>query len=99
MRDLVGVLAALRRARVATRRCFRQQLRLHLLQFRKNWAATRGEYELVGGPLDGQVMKWDARTTFFVGDSLGGGAYRHESDYRMHYHVDAPSASSWQGCE
>lgn len=93
----IDIVAAVRHWQLALRRWYRAQQRLHLLQFRQNWALMRGEYELVGGPLDGQVIKWHARTTFFVGSSLGGGSYRHEGDCRMHYHVDAPTASSWQG--
>jgi hypothetical protein len=94
---VIDVVAALRHAHLAVRRWYREQRRLEMLQFRKNWALMRSEYELVGGPLDGQVIKCHARNNFFLTPSEGGGAYRHETDCRMHYYADAPTTSGWQG--
>jgi hypothetical protein len=88
----IDITTLMRQLAISTRRWLREQRRRYLLEFRKNWALMRSEYELVGGPLDGQVIKWQPGITF-IGPSLGGGAYRHEGDCRMHYHVDSPAGS------
>jgi hypothetical protein len=96
----LDITTLMRRLAISTRRWLREQRRLYLLEFRKNWALMRSEYELVGGPLDGQVRKCHARNSFFLTPDEGGGVYLHKSDCRMHYHGErAPTASEWKDWE
>jgi hypothetical protein len=75
------------------RRWLRESKRLRMQRFREEWARDHGEYEFVGGPLDGEVIKWFPRTPYYMVH----GVYREGLDFLMHYHALSPIShgTSW----
>jgi hypothetical protein len=61
---------------------------------RRYMAQRRGVYECVGGPRDGERLKWLSGVSWYCDR----GVYRHDVDWRLHYHADA-HVPSWQGDE
>jgi hypothetical protein len=79
------------RLQLALRKWKRTALQMELFHFRVRWGRKFGEYECVGGPLDGQVRKCDPRSLL----PADHGYYEFDAgDCRLHYRTGA-RISSW----
>lgn len=76
----------------AVKRWVREARRLELLRFRQRWADKFGEYECVGGPLDGITRPCVRRGVVMA----PGGYYSVDpKDCRLHFHIPQQQVSSW----
>jgi hypothetical protein len=81
----------MKRFSLTLRHWLRESKRLRMQRFREEWALLHGEFEFVGGPYDGEVIRWCAQPCY-----TANGVYEHGADYRLHYQE---LASSWKESE
>ena len=77
---------------ISLRKMIRLAKQTRLRIYRQERARTNGEYECVGGPLDGEVIKWFPRTPYYMVH----GVYREGLDYRLHYYALSPDPAGWK---
>jgi hypothetical protein len=74
------------RLQLAIKRWKRTTRHLELFRFRQRWAKKFGEYECVGGPLDGAMRSCRPPSAYI----LASGYYEIDrGDCRLHYHERA----------
>jgi hypothetical protein len=80
------------RLQLALKRWRRDSKKVERFRARQRWASKFGEYDCVGGPLDGLQRKC---LPYCVVMTIGGYYSVDHADCRLHFHAKAPVSSSW----